>query len=159
MSNSKKLLIALVAMLTIGASAAFANWSGTGTGICTDGNDSFGPFATWEGSVQYDTTKIPWEITGFAGTWTDAINGESGTFSGTWVRLNPPEQVPGIYRSTGTWGRIVSGGTAEVEWGGYTITFTIPMPPLPGSCSGTWNTTFPGWYGNGTITGSTPGGI
>jgi|GEM_PF-5779526 len=171
MRNSKKLIIVLIAMLTIGVSSGFATvyegvWSGTGTGVCVDTSDTsnfFTPFATWEQDVN--------ALGGFSGTWQDPLTGKHGTFSGTWVVTRTPPidtlpdgsiAVPSVREfsavSEGTW--TLNNGVAEIPYGTYTMNFswTNDMPG-GGSSSGSWGTDYSGWFGFGTIVGGIAWGI
>jgi hypothetical protein len=151
MSNTRKTMLAAlgVNLLLLGVTVGYADWSGTGTGTCTDGEYEFYPFKEWEAQVMYDTTQTPWEPF-FGGRWEDIDNDEAGRIHGNWYDPATPPQASNRRVSEGVWYREIYDAYV---WGTYTINFMVDPYCV---CSGTWTTTKAGWSGSGTISGSNP---
>jgi hypothetical protein len=142
-----KTIIALLGVLLLGATAAFA-WSGTGTGTgtCTersigekdDPSLIFHPFAVWSG----------YSLNGFFyGTWVD--KNHSGTFSGSYYA---PGQFSTERVSVGHW------YMSQDDGGGGTMgTYELHMDIWSnGNAHGTWLVPHPDWIGSGDMTGDDP---
>lgn len=131
----KSLLIALTAILLVGAIPAFAqldgNWIGQGKGVCSPpiGSTDFPIYAwqTWKGQIKGDD---------FWGTWSDE-NGRFGNFKGKIIVISPEEAY-----CEGEWTWVYGPDTdppQEYLMGSFQMKF-VYFPVETPYCNGKWQT-------------------
>jgi len=131
MSNSKKLLIAALAVIFLaGATPALADldgvWEGYGNGSCyTPNNTLIYPWQIWNGSLE------SWL---FTGQWQD-LDGSSGDFYGSITCFFTPEPPTYTFAGCeGTWTWIDPSGLEPIELGSFWMTFNVDLD----TCWGEW---------------------
>lgn len=132
----KSLLIALTAILLIGAVPAFAqlegDWRGTGDGVCSPpvGSTDFPIYGwqTWKGQILDDD---------FWGSWSDET-GNYGNFKGKIVCLSVEEAY---CEGEWTWFYETSGTISEINMGPFQMYF-VYFPVETPYCYGKWQTNY-----------------
>ncbi|TKJ43648.1 hypothetical protein CEE36_02900 [candidate division TA06 bacterium B3_TA06] len=130
MSNSKKLLIAALAVIFLAGATPLAAqlagvWAGTGEGCCSPPGTTIYPWQTWKG-------EIPNSQDVFSGKWWDA-DSNRGTFHGKIIISSVTEAY-----CEGIWNLDDPSG-ASIIGGDFKMTFYI----LEGTCEGTWISIWP----------------
>jgi hypothetical protein len=145
MSNSKKLILAVLAViLLLGATPAFAQLAGTWEGIgrgeayppC---HPPIHPWQEWKG-------EIPNSQDVFTGEWCDS-DCNHGTFKGEIAPLSTPEKV--YCEGEWTWYDPTGSSHQPIVGGKFKMTFYI----LEGRCEGTWTSIWPSPGEQGTMRG------
>ncbi|TET23355.1 MAG: hypothetical protein E3J71_03055 [Candidatus Stahlbacteria bacterium] len=145
MSNSKKILIAALAVIFLAGATPIAaqiagTWEGTGRGCCYPRLSTvIYPWQEWKG-------EIPNSQDVFTGEWWDA-DGNHGTFKGA-VEFSV---IPELAYAEGEWTWYdPTGPSHEPLYGGdFEMTFYI----LEGRCEGTWTSIWPSPSDHGTMRG------
>ena len=133
MSNSKKLLIAALAVIfLLGATPLAAEldgiWEGYGEGSCeTPAGIIIYPWQNWNGTVENGT---------FEGVWEDS-DGNYGDFHGGiiyfYISVEPPSHT--FAHCEGTWTWVRSEGTIPIETGGFSMESNLDLE----TCEGEWS--------------------
>jgi hypothetical protein len=147
MRNTTKIIVAVVALLTIGASAGFANyWTSSQTGSVTVLGTTYYPWDDW--TCPYEDWQEPGIITG---SWDTGVAGLDGWYYGVEdeIYTGPGNKYTGNWGAQGEAIHVIAGtfilyevvrglGSPYTDYDGtWLVTFPSTTPTSHGTMSGT----------------------